>query len=59
MLKIAVVILLILLVYSGIYALTAIFAPKLVTRGTFKTITGKELDTVISESSVTEASLET
>ena len=38
--------LLILFVFSAVYILMAIFAPKLVARGTFKTITGKELDSV-------------
>lgn len=46
MLKIGVVILTILLIYSGVYVLMAIFTPKTVVKGTFKTITGKELDSV-------------
>jgi len=46
MLKTAVVILLILFVFSGVYILMAIFTPKLVAGGTFKNITGKELDSV-------------
>ena len=46
MLKIGVVILTILLIYSGVYVLMAIFTPKIVVKGTFKTIAGKELDSV-------------
>jgi hypothetical protein len=46
MLKIGVVILTILLIYSGVYVIMAIFTPKTVAKGAFKTITGKELDSV-------------
>jgi hypothetical protein len=46
MLKVAVVILIIMLAYSGIYSLINVFAPKVLMKSSFKAITGQALDSV-------------
>lgn len=44
MLKVAVIILIVMLAYSGIYSLMSIFAPTVIIKGALTAITGKTLD---------------
>lgn len=46
MLKVAVVVLIIMLAYGGIYSLINVFAPKVLMKSSFKAITGEALDSV-------------
>lgn len=46
MLKGAVIILIVMLVYAGVYSLASIIAPKAMVRSTFTAITGKALDSI-------------
>ena len=46
MLKVAVVVLIVMLAYGGIYSLINVIAPKVITGSSFKAITGQALDSV-------------
>lgn len=50
MLKVAVVILIVMLAYGGIYSLMNIIVPEVIMKSSFKAMTGKALDTVDADS---------
>jgi len=57
MLKVAVIILIVMLAYAGVYALMTVIAPKVIIESSFKAVTGESLDSVKDAGYLKELSL--